>query len=155
MLPFLHHPLPLPILLACSKTLPSVTLSWQAERQKEGKDLSSSPFSFPSVLPAFSTFGHLDQASKNCPSQDSLHQNIHPNSVSQRHSVDNSFQALSSIPFVLLSALFLPTWQAGESRSCSYHHWVIQDTPHPSQWLTTHYHGWYLPMPVPMPRPTS
>jgi hypothetical protein len=112
-------------------------------------------FHFLWFLPAFSTFGHLDQASKHCPSQGSFHQNRHPNSVSQRHSIDNFFQALSSIPFVLLPALFLPTWLAGECCSCSYCHWVIQDTPHPSQWLTTHYHGWYLPMPVSMPRPTS
>jgi hypothetical protein len=112
-------------------------------------------FHFLWVLPAFSTFGHLDQASKHCPSQGYANQNRHPNSVSQRQSIDNFFQALYSIPFVLLSALFLPTWQAGECCSCSYHHWVIQDTPPPSQWLTTHYNGWYLPMPVSMPRPTS
>ena len=155
MLPFFHHPLPLPIQLACSKTLPSDTLLWQTERQKEQKDLSISPFSFPLVSASILHLGHLDQASKHCPSQGSFHQKRHPNSVSQRHSIDNFFQALSSIPFVLLSALFLPTWQAGECRSCLYYHWVIQDTPYPSQWLTTHYHGWYLPMPVSMPRPTS
>ena len=130
MLPFFHHPLPLPIQLACSKTLPSVTLLWQIERQKEQKDLSSSPLSFPLVSACILLLG---QASKHCPSQGSLHQNRHPKSVSQRHSIDNFFQAHSSIPFVLLSALFLPTWHAGECRSCSYYHWIILDTPHPSQ----------------------
>ena len=49
MLPFFHHPMPLPIQLACSKTLPSDTLLWQTERQRERKDLSISLFSFPSV----------------------------------------------------------------------------------------------------------
>ena len=49
MLPFFHHPLHLPIQLACSKTLPSDTLLWQTEGQKERKDLSISPFSFPLV----------------------------------------------------------------------------------------------------------
>jgi hypothetical protein len=98
-------------------------------------------FHFLMFQPAFYTFGHLDQASKHCPSQGSFHQNIHPNSVSQRKYIDNFFQALSSIPLVLLSTLFLPTWQSGECRSCSYYHWVIQDTPHPSQLLTRHYNG--------------
>ena len=53
MLPFFHHPLPLSIQLACSKTLPSVTFLWQTERQKEQKDLSRSPFSFPLVSACF------------------------------------------------------------------------------------------------------
>ena len=105
--------------------------------------------------PAFSTFGHLDQANKHHLSQGSFHQNRHPNSVSQWHSIDNFFQALSSIPIVLLLALFLPTRQAGECRSCSYYHQVIQDTPHTSQQLKTQHHGWCLPMPVSMPRPAS
>ena len=49
----------------------------------------------------------------------------------------------------------LPTWQAGECCSCQYYHWIIQGTLNPRQWLTTQHHGWYLPMPVSMPRAPS
>ena len=139
MLPLLHYPLP--FLLACSMTPPSVTLLWQTKRQKEQKDISSSPFSFPLVSAHVLHLGHLDPVNKHFPSQSSFHQNKHPNSDSQRHSVKNFFQALPSIPFALLSALFLPTWQAGECHFGPYYHWVIQDTPHSSQWLTTQHHG--------------
>jgi hypothetical protein len=125
MLLLFHYPLPWPFLLACSMNPSSVTLLWQTKRQKERRTFQDHLFHFLLILPTFAIFGHLDPVSKHCPSQYSFYQNRYPNSVSQNHSVDNFFQALSIIPFALLSALFLPTWHAGKCHSYPYYHWVI------------------------------
>jgi hypothetical protein len=155
MLPFFYHPLPLLFLLACSMTPLSVTPLLQTEEQKEGKDPPSLLFSFPSdsawiyhLQPPWSSQLSLP-ITRLLPPEKST-QFCFPS-----YPIDNFFQAQSSIPFPFPSACFLLTWQERDCHSCPYYQWIAQDTHHPSQWLTTQYHGCYLPMPVSIPRPTS
>ena len=67
MLLFLHHPPPLPFLLACTMNPSPATALSQAEKQRNDRNLQFQHLHFLPVPSAFTTIGHLNHVSQHCP----------------------------------------------------------------------------------------